>query len=370
MKLNNNLFSYATSELSQDAFLCWLVSFAMEDAEPDAALHMCARKLLEAFVPELEGVPFVLTDIRRQVAVENPAARPGGGKDSKIDVLLTVRTERQSYQIVVEDKTHTGEHDNQLTRYINGLEQRNCASGKQDCIVRGVYYKSGFMPEKEFVEKTGYRVITRTQMLALLEPYVRQTENQILRDYYACWSAFEQSALRYQNLPVARWESGQLLAFYENLRDSGFHTKRNAWMGYGTVSNAAGGFEGLWIGVDEELLVGGVNCQLYPQIEAVPACGERECALSICLKLALHPQKGQSISPTAVRNALIYDERGAYCLERFHYQKPRILRPGMHMTIGVYRAPAETASQLRETLAAAFGDYRELLEFLKNRLNF
>ena len=31
MNLKNNLFNYATSELSQDAFLCWLASYALEE---------------------------------------------------------------------------------------------------------------------------------------------------------------------------------------------------------------------------------------------------------------------------------------------------------------------------------------------------
>ena len=37
-ELKNNLFEYATSELSQDAFICWLASYAHEEAEKDAAL--------------------------------------------------------------------------------------------------------------------------------------------------------------------------------------------------------------------------------------------------------------------------------------------------------------------------------------------
>ena len=44
MNLKNNLFTYATKELSQDAFLCWLASYALEDAEPDDALRSCARE--------------------------------------------------------------------------------------------------------------------------------------------------------------------------------------------------------------------------------------------------------------------------------------------------------------------------------------
>lgn len=67
MNLKNNLFNYATSELSQDAFLCWLASYALEDAEPDDALRSCAREMLELFVPELKGRPFTLTDVERQV---------------------------------------------------------------------------------------------------------------------------------------------------------------------------------------------------------------------------------------------------------------------------------------------------------------
>ena len=60
--MKNNLFNYATSELSQDAFLCWLASYALEDA-----LRSCAREMLELFVPEFNGRPFTLTDVERQV---------------------------------------------------------------------------------------------------------------------------------------------------------------------------------------------------------------------------------------------------------------------------------------------------------------
>ena len=67
MNLKNNLFNYATSELSQDAFLCWLASYALEDAEPDDTLRSCAREMLELFVPEFNGRPFTLTDVERQV---------------------------------------------------------------------------------------------------------------------------------------------------------------------------------------------------------------------------------------------------------------------------------------------------------------
>lgn len=47
----NNLFRYATSELSQDAFICWLMSFAHKDhLQEDAVLRECAQKLLHKMV--------------------------------------------------------------------------------------------------------------------------------------------------------------------------------------------------------------------------------------------------------------------------------------------------------------------------------
>lgn len=99
-ELKNNLFEYATSELSQDAFICWLASYAHDEAEKDEALNECARKMLEMFVEEFEGKNFKLLNVERQV--------------DNVDILLTVDCEGIIYKIIVEDKTYTSEHDNQL----------------------------------------------------------------------------------------------------------------------------------------------------------------------------------------------------------------------------------------------------------------
>lgn len=51
MSMKNNLFQYATKELSQDAFICWLCSFALEDAKKDdMELVMCAKELICKFL--------------------------------------------------------------------------------------------------------------------------------------------------------------------------------------------------------------------------------------------------------------------------------------------------------------------------------
>ncbi len=44
-----NLFSYATSELSQDAFLCWLMNWASHEfSEINPPLHDIGKKFIDA----------------------------------------------------------------------------------------------------------------------------------------------------------------------------------------------------------------------------------------------------------------------------------------------------------------------------------
>ena len=56
--MHNNLFRYATSELSQDAFICWLLSYAIKDCQKDKVLSDCAKEFLHSFIPELKKRKF------------------------------------------------------------------------------------------------------------------------------------------------------------------------------------------------------------------------------------------------------------------------------------------------------------------------
>ena len=144
MNLKNNLFNYATSELSQDAFLCWLASYALEDAEPDDTLRSCAREMLELFVPELKGRPFTLQDVERQAG--------------HIDVLLTAELAGTTYKIIVEDKTYTREHSEQLMRYKEEIQTKF-----PGCIPCGVYYKTGFQSDLSAVHEAKYQYVSLAQ---------------------------------------------------------------------------------------------------------------------------------------------------------------------------------------------------------------
>ena len=346
--MKNNLFYYATSELSQDAFICWLASFALEDAKPDQALRECAREMLTLFVPELKGHEFTLRGVRRQ--------------EKNIDVLLSVASGGKEYKIVVEDKTYTNEHDNQLIRYLDYL--RDTYPG---CIACGVYYKTGFQSDLSQVKQAGYRIVTRAHMLELLSAYTDKTVNQIFLDYFEYWNDFHRNALLYQTLPLSRWDWSQIYAFYDDLQNGGFGEKREVWIGYGYVANRSGGFRGLWTGTyDDYREIRGVRCELYLQIEPEWNYDTNGYIFPICLKLAPKPASGQDVLAGDIRNAVVYDASWKYRLSEFHFSKPRRFASGRHMTIGRYDASCKDAVQLENVLSTAIEDYKRLLDCLKN----
>ena len=88
--------------------------------------------------------------------------------------------------IIIEDKTFTSEHDNQLLRYVNQVKEVY-----PHAKIRGVYYKTGFQSDLKNVQAANYAIVTRKDILSLMKPYTEQTKNQIFKDYYEYWNDFQ-----------------------------------------------------------------------------------------------------------------------------------------------------------------------------------
>ncbi|WP_431199620.1 hypothetical protein ACQ86K_01130 [Mucilaginibacter sp. P19] len=92
-----NLFSIATKELHQDAFIAWLVQWAEPKNESyDRTLH----RLGTIFVKTLLSKNHPVTD--------DPLLKVRSGRQwENIDVYVEVETAAAKYLIVIEDKTFT-----------------------------------------------------------------------------------------------------------------------------------------------------------------------------------------------------------------------------------------------------------------------
>ena len=224
-ELKNNLFNYATSELSQDAFICFLLSFAMKEfAHKDKALTSCAKELLGKMLETDNTNDLFVTDIRRQY--------------KNIDVLVTVNN---STYIIIEDKTFGRQRGKQLNRYKEALLKAN-KDIKED-NVHCVYYKilEQDRPEPDVVN------IDREYLLNLFSKH--HSNNSIYKHYFDYLNYIEADATAYKHCKdMSIWRK------YYNHIYPGFFThliKNNIIStdrshGWNYANNANGGIWCLW----------------------------------------------------------------------------------------------------------------------------
>lgn len=217
-----NLFEYAKSELSQDAFLSWLISWSHNDL---ATIDPYLNKVAQSFVRELIGEK--PNDEINSVLVKT--------QWKKIDVSANVNDE---YFIVIEDKKGTKEHSDQLLRYAQIANTHH-----KDLKIKLVYYKMEEQGRYSFIEDSGYSLFPRQKVLSLLETYVNETENKnrnnILLDYYNHIKLLDEKINSYLTLPVLSWTGYSWTGFFVALQ-------REIGGNWDYVPNKSGGFMGFW----------------------------------------------------------------------------------------------------------------------------
>ncbi len=343
--LTNNLFYYATKELSQDAMLCWLCSYALEGYKgKNPEITKCARELILCFLnmglnEKVED--FLLQKVEKQV--------------KNIDVLLSVECNKKTYKIIIEDKTHTSEHDDQLSRYKAQLETNE---NKVDGVI-GIYFKTGFQSDYTSVEKAGYHVFKREDLLEILDKY-DNISNDIFRSYHEYWKDFEVVAQSFSKHPTFDWDWRQINGFFDYLQGK-IAEKEEYWSGYGYVANPSGGFWGLWYGHNDDRIVfeNGSEFTLYLQIEISWSESSLRYENRICLKLELIKDNDEGKTANSLRNEIVKIQ-GEY-----GFSKPKYVRKGRHMTVGVFCESISSYVELLGEVENSLYKYGELHKYLK-----
>lgn len=347
--IKNNLFNFATSELSQDAFICYLVSFALNDSNEDPVLNTCARNMLRLFVPEINAEDITLVNIEQQFTLD---------KVGKIDILLTAYSNDKKYKIIVEDKTFTSEHDNQLIKYKDGINKMF-----PEYEVSGVFYKTGFQSNLKAAENAGYNIITREKILKFLKQFIAKTGNQIIIDYYNYWNDFQADVDLFSEKPIKDWNWKQIYGYYNYLQKSLSPINDNYWKGYNKVANPAGGFYGFWFGKnDDHVMINNNKFGIYLQLEAVPR--EKTTDLEICLKLSCECDPKQEDTRNA-RNRILYEDGWSYRVNKYHFNRPKKVKGAKHMTIGIFDKKYSSFGELELAIQESLKEYERLLEDLR-----
>ena len=242
MKNAPNIFSFATSELCQDAMFAWLIQWASPKyAEADDNLHQIGQKFVRLLTGKDESFPINNIDVGRQW--EN------------IDVWAEINDDTF---LVIEDKTGTSVHDNQLERYKASVEREYKGKRANLCYA---YVKTNEEPYSLLagIEQSGFKVVCRQDILGCLNDY--KGTDTLLVSYHDHLQKLEDSVTSYKYLPEKQWGWYAWQGFYKELET---RVNLDSWS---YVANPSGGFLGAWW---HSVEVG--NCTMYLQFEQGKLC--------------------------------------------------------------------------------------------------
>ncbi len=181
-----NIFKYATSELSQDAFLCWLIACA--DSEDTSLKNLGLDFIAFLYNSENDGKPKVRRD-RVQGLAKCEGRGPYPWKQYyKIDVYFQAIIDGEIVSFIIEDKVGSAQHSDQLKRYAK-LVENDKINEKE---VRRIYFKTGYIyPDEE--EKTKivdeedkcykYNIISLDDVVNFLKDK-KKIDSDILKNYF------------------------------------------------------------------------------------------------------------------------------------------------------------------------------------------
>ena len=241
-----NIFEIATKELSQDAFITWLLKWADDSYKAtDEDLHQCGKE-------------FVSTLIKNQYPnfSESINKVEAGRQWKKIDVWAKVN---DKYLIIIEDKINSRDHSEQLKRYKEFAEEKWNGNNKEKPIC--IYLKTGNECEanlKKIKDKKEYYIFDRKDFINLLNKF-GQIKNNIFVDFRDRMSQIDNLTNGYK-VKISDWKG----------KDSKCdECKYYAWQGlykemetkienegWGYMDNRSGGFLGF--------ILARLKCGRYP----------------------------------------------------------------------------------------------------------
>lgn len=240
-----NLFNFATKELSQDAFLAWLIQWASPECHDlDQPLSECACRFVKKLLSLQISPPAEISSVKSGTQWEN------------IDVWAEIN---DKYLLIIEDKTITGEHSNQLQVYKERATAW-CADNNFQLVC--VYLKTGSESAsiQEKIRKQGFAVFRRGDFLDILSEC--NITNHIFNDFREHLQALEDEENQFSIKPIKEWREPDWKGFYQALE------KHRPLINWEWVNPPAG--KGFWNAVLNwhEL----EDCCLYMQIEQGPLC--------------------------------------------------------------------------------------------------
>jgi len=331
-----NIFDIATKELNQDAFITWLLQFADDKYQlADQLLNSCGKIFVKQLIQkQISGFNEIITKVNAGRQWEN------------IDVWAEIN---DKYLIIIEDKTYSSHHSNQLQRYKENSEKWCKANKYEEPIC--IYLKTGNESQSSLnhIEKQGFSIFSRIDFINLLNQF-RGISNNIFIDFYERLSRIEKSNNEFENKPIKDWNGNDWQGFFQ------FLEKQIQIINWHYVNNPSGGF---WNAVLNRDYWG--DYPTYLQLEQG----------KLCFKISTHPKEvemPENLTRAEIRNQLhnlILTKANNFGLQ--HIRRPDRFGNGNYMTVAVVNRENWLGSENdlldKETVVKILTDY---LTFLRD----
>lgn len=165
MKKKENIFNYATKELTQDAFLRWLLENYDSDNED---VKYVSRAIIAAFL-DMQNIEAIEIEKIETIAQER-----------KLDILVLISANQVKYLIAIEDKTDSSEHGNQLDNYKKHLQMKYA-----DYQQHHIFYKTSPMTDLEisYISSKGWNVFDIDRIYSIFSIFNIEIKHYLLASY-------------------------------------------------------------------------------------------------------------------------------------------------------------------------------------------
>lgn len=252
-----NLFNYATSELSQDAFLCYLFAFGKEKYKNNFPKEyaLAHKFLLKCGIDKNEEILSV------------------GQQVEHIDVLIITT----SHILIIEDKTYTDEHDDQIIRYVKNMRSndKKFTSDKKIkvCYIKtGDYVNSYKSSDEAILSNKDCCSLRRQDLIELLKDC---HQDKVMDMFYEHLTNIENEIKSCDEKDIYTWTSLKWFDYlYNTLKQKG----KNFNIGW--VHPRGGEFYGCWLDWEQTGKI-----EKYKQIE-IHFKKEKTDFVDLCLKVS------------------------------------------------------------------------------------
>lgn len=337
-----NIFDIATKELNQDAFITWLLQFA------DPKYQSANLKLNDC------GKIFVSQLIKKQLTTFDGQINKveAGRQWENIDVWAEIN---DKYLIIIEDKTYSSHHLNQLARYKENAEKW-CEKNNYEKPIC-IYLKTGNESQSSLnhIGKQGFAIFSRLDFINLLDEF-KDIDNDIFTDFYERLKRIEKSNNEFENKLIKDWNGNDWQGFFQ------FLEKEIEIVNWHYVNNPSGGF---WNAV--------LNWDYW---DIYPAYIQLEEG-KLCFKISTDPDElemPEDLTRGEIRNQLhnlILTQAEKFGFE--HIRRPDRFGNGNYMTVAIVDRQnwlgADNQTMDKETIVKTLTDYVSFLRKIINEPN-